>query len=208
MQKNLWFARQIMAFAVVFSFLTVYFGIGVAGLQAQETQQKSRLFEKFKTADAVTSAVRDKSKNFVRVNVKNPNDAKKLAKFGKIVEDYGSFVILAKNKTANLNGDLDFQPVETTVNLPNGKFDPVYNRRAETVAPTSEAAGGKGYYIVQFGGIVKDEWLDSLREVGVEILQYVPHQAFFVYADGEAIQSAVNHSRVRWVGQFVADHKI
>jgi hypothetical protein len=208
MQKNLWFARQIMAFAVVFSFLTVYFGIGASTLRAQETGQKSRLFEKFKNADAVTSAVRDKAKNFVRVNVKSPNDAKKLAKLGKIVEDYGSFVILAKNKTANLTSDLDFQPLETTVNLPNGKFDPVYNKRAETVAPSSEAAGGKGYYIVQFGGIVKDEWLDSLREVGVEILQYVPHQAFFVYADGEAIMNAVNHSRVRWVGQFVADHKI
>ncbi len=209
MQKNLWFARRIIAFAVVLSFLTVYFGIGVSTLHAQETQQKARLFDKFKTADAVTAAVRDKSKSFVRVKVNSPNDAKRIAKLGKVVEDYGSFVIVAKNKTAKFaGGDLEFQPLETTVNLPNGKFEPVYNKPAETVAPTSEAASGKGYYIIQFGGIVKDEWLDSLREVGVEILQYVPHQAFFVYADGEAIVNAANHSRVRWVGQFVAEHKI
>ena len=121
MQKNLWFARQIIAFAVVFSFLTVYFGIGVSTLRAQETQPKARLFDKFKTADAVTAAVRDKSKNFVRVNVKTPNDANKIAKLGKIVEDYGSFVILAKNKTANLPGGAwicDFQDEVTHVRLP------------------------------------------------------------------------------------------
>ncbi len=209
MSRNLWFARQLVAFAVILSFLTVYFGIGVSTLKAQEIKQNANLYKKFSRADTVTNVVRDKSKDFVRVKVGGPNDTQKIAKLGKIVEDYGSFVIVAKNKTAKLRaGDLEFQPVETTINLPNGKFEPVYNKPAETVAPNEPVAGGKGYYIVQFGATVKDEWLDSLREVGVEILQYVPHQAFFVYGEGEAITKAANHSRVRWVGQFVAEHKI
>ena len=47
---------------------------------------------------------------------------------------------------------------------------------------------------------MKDEWLDDIREAGGEILQYIPHQAFFVYADSEAIAKTAGHSRVRWVG--------
>jgi hypothetical protein len=209
MSSILRFARQISAFAVILSFFTIYPAIGVPALKAQEIKQTPGLFEKFNKADAVTNAVRDKSKDFVRVKVGGPNDAQKIAKLGKIVEDYGSFVIVAKNKTANLPAaGLEFQKLETTVNLPNGRFEPVYDKPAETVAPTAAATGGKNYFIVQFAGNVKDEWLDSLREIGVEILQYVPHQAFLVYADGETISKVANHSRVRWVGQFAAAHKL
>src|SRR5215213_7286416 len=155
MFRNLRFARRMSAFAVILSFLAVYVGIGVSPLKAQEI--KPSLFEKFNRADAVTSVVRDKSKDFLRVKVNGPNDAAKIARLGKIVEDYGSFVIVAKNKTAKIPaGTLEFQPLETTVNLPNGKFEPVYNAPPETVAANRSVAGGKDYYIVQFAGTVKD----------------------------------------------------
>jgi hypothetical protein len=208
MTKKLRFAQRITAFAVVASFLTICLGPGTAALKAQELAKKTGLVEKFSRPDAVTTAVRDRSKDFVRVHVSGPNDAAQIAKSGKIVADYGSFVIVAKRKNANFSaGGLEFQPFETTVNLPGGQFEPIYDQPAETIAPNRPVAGGKSYYIVQFAGTVKDEWLDSLRELGVEILQYVPHQAFFVYADGEAISKVADHSRVRWVGQFVADRK-
>ncbi|HEX8249085.1 MAG TPA: S8 family serine peptidase, partial [Pyrinomonadaceae bacterium] len=69
-------------------------------------------------------------------------------------------------------------------------------------------AGGKDYYIVQFAAATKDEWLESLREIGAEIVQYVPHQAFFVYADGATASRITTHSRVRWVGRYAADDKL
>ena len=152
MSKNLWFARQISAFAVLLSFFTVYFGIGAATLKAQELSQKGGLFEKYKKADDVTRAVRDRTKDFVRVKVGGPNDAQKIARLGKIVEDYGSFVIVAKDKTANFRaGNLEFQPLETSINLPHGNFEPVYETRQETVLGSKSVESGKGYYIVQFG---------------------------------------------------------
>ena len=209
MSNHLRIAQRISAFAVILSFLTVFPGIGVSPLSAQEIKQTQKLFDKYSRTDAVTNIVRDRTKDFVRVKVGGPNDAPKIARLGKIVEDYGSFVIVAKNKTAKIrSNELEFQTLETTINLPNGKFEPVYNPPIETVAPSRAVPGGKNYFIVQFAGNVKDEWLDSLREIGVEVLQYVPHQAFFVYADGEAISRVANHSRVRWVGEFVAEHKI
>jgi hypothetical protein len=53
-----------------------------------------------------------------------------------------------------------------------------------------------------------DELLDSLKATGVEVLQYVPHQAFFVYGSGESIALAATHSRVRWVGEFRPEYKL
>jgi hypothetical protein len=209
MSKIWCFARQIAAFSVMVSLFTVFFSFGAAKSNAQEIEQKAVPFEKFSKADAATRAARDKSKDFVRVKISSPNDAKKIARLGTVIEDYGSFAIIAKSKASEFRaGELEFQSLETTINLPNGGFEPVYDAPRETVAPNTEAASGKGYYIVQFTGIVKDEWLDSLRGIGIEVLQYVPHQAFFVYADGEAIGKLNNHSRVRWIGRLAPEHKL
>lgn len=209
MLKTWRFVRQTTSFAVIFSFLFVYIGIGVSSLKAQTLNQKNGLFEKFNKKDSVTKLVRDKSKEFVRVNVSSPNDAQKIAKLGTVIEDYGSFVIVAKNKTANLSSNkLEFQTLDTIISLPNGKFEPIFNPPTETVRANQSVSSEKDYYIVQFGGIVKDEWLDSLREIGVEVLQYVPNQAFFVYADGAAISKLSIHSKIRWIGRYVAERKL
>ena len=39
-------------------------------------------------------------------------------------------------------------------------------------------------------------------------IQYVPHQAFLVYGNSDAIALAANYSRVRWVGRYLADEKV
>ena len=187
----------------------VYFSFGNAETEAQEVTKKVNSFEKFAVNDALTAEIRNKTNEFVRVKINDFGIRAEVLKYGKIVEDYGSFVVIAKNKTANLKrSKLEFQPLETTINLPNAKFEPINNPPSETVRPNSEVTSGKDYYIVQFGSIATDEWLESLRDTGAEVLQYVPHQAFFVYADGETIGKIANHSRVRWVGRYTADQKL
>jgi hypothetical protein len=101
--------------------------------------------------------------------------------------------------------------METTVNLPARRYEPVKTPPAETVRPNRPEninANEKDYYIVQFAAATKDVWLESLREIGAEIVQYVPHQAFFVYADGAMISRNAKHSRVRWVGRYTAGDKL
>ncbi len=173
-------------------------------------QNPKATYQKFANEDEITRAIRSKDIELVRVEIGSPADHRRAAKYGKIINDYGSFVVIAKKRGANINrSGLRTQPIERTVNLPGAKFDPLNEPPTGTVRPnTAEATGEKGYYIVQFGGIVNDEWLDSLRDVGVEFLQYVPHNAFFVYADGNAISKAAAHSRVRWTGAFLPEHKV
>ena len=209
MLKHCRAVQQSISFVVIFALLFINLGIAVSSLNAQNTNPPKELFEKFRKTDAVTNLVRGSSIDFVRVKVSGPNEIRKISKLGTIVEDYGSFVIVAKNKTARLSTTgFEIQPLETSINLPNGKFDPIYDSPAETIKSNQFVSNGKDYFIVQFGGIIKDEWLDSLREIGAEVLQYVSHQAFFVYADGSAIKKLANHSKVRWIGHYVAERKL
>ena len=206
------FVRQVTATILVFAFLIVTFGFGLTPAKAQKQIIKERLFDKYKRIDAITKVVRDKSNEFVNVKIESIEDRAKADKLGTIVEDYGSFVVLAKNKSKAVSASsLEKQLLETTINLPRGKFEPLTDSPAETVSSNSRSAelsAGKNYYVVQVASIAKDEWLKSFEEIGAEVIQYVPHQAFFVYADGEAISKLTNHSRVRWIGKYSAEQKI
>lgn len=186
----------------------IYLTIGSAPQQAQKEEPKVSTFEKFAASDAVTNVIRDRSKEIIRVSLGEGANKADIAKMGTVIKDYGPFVIMAAKKGARIDGaGRTSQKVETSINLPNGAFEPLDHDRTEAVR-AGEAAPGKGYYIVQFGASVTDEWLQSLRDEGIEILQYVPHQAFFVYGEGSAIARAATHSRVRWVGAFTPEQKI
>lgn len=177
--------------------------LGVSGSTQNAKEKDGRVGAgKFAVSDEVTRDIRDGSQAFVRVNVTSQADRDTAARFGRIVEDYGNFVIIAKPRGTDLkNLALDHQQIETSMNAPGAVFDPIKD-------PQANKNDSGGYYIVQFGGIATDEWLDGLRDMGVEILQYVPHNAFFVYASEEAILRAGSHSRVRWVGAFSPEYKI
>jgi hypothetical protein len=196
-------ARECVAFGLVYTLIIMSFGAFPAAAQER------KLFDKFSKADAVTNAVRDKGKILQRVNLRGEAERRNLEKFGKIVEDYGEFVLIATGAKTDLSR-FDAQKIETTVNLPGRKFEPVLAPPAETLRPNVETANSdeKDYFLVQFAGSAKDEWLESLREIGAEVLQYVPHNAFFVYADGEAMTKVAAHSRVRWAGRYLAEDKI
>jgi len=200
------FAVCLMALVAVF---VVTFVLASPKQNAQESAKRSDTYQRFATADAVTADIRDASKVFERVIVKNTADRVAVAKYGRIVADYGAFVVIVKNGNVDLSrSKLEHQPIETSISLPSIKLDPLGDPPAGTVRPGTAAAGTGGYYIVQFGAIAMDEWLDSLRDAGVELLQYVPHNAFYVYGDAAAIAKAASHSRVRWVGAFLPEHKI
>ena len=191
----------------------VYLGITEQPNKAQRRAasappQPTAKFAQFAKSDEVTNDIRDRSKEIVRVQLRSINDKEKATKYGRIVEDFGSFVVIAKNKSADMSrSGLEVQKMETTVHLPGAKFDPVDAAPVETVRPGEGGIGEKEYFVVQVGAIAKDEWLESIRDAGVEVLQYVPHQAFFVYGDRNAIAKVATHSRVRWTGRYSPEQK-
>ncbi|MEO5859436.1 MAG: S8 family serine peptidase [Pyrinomonadaceae bacterium] len=175
--------------------------------QSAQVKRKARAVTKASPADEVTNAIRNPQKSLVRVRVDGQKDREAAAKLGTIVADNESFVLLAADSLPPALSN-DFAKVETSINLPGSSFDPLKSPPAETVSASADAASlGKGYYIVQFGVTATDELLDDLRGAGSTIIQYIPHQAFVVYGDGEAIGRAAAHSRVRWVGRYLPEYK-
>lgn len=176
----------------------------------RRVQDERFLAAKFRGSDAATESFRSDSKILSRIYISTDSDRKKAAQIGAVVADYGKFVVVSKDKSFEAkNYGLEEQEIETTINLPGARFDPIKTTPEGTLRLGPGATGsGKGYYILQFGGTPTDEWLRSVEDAGVEVLQYVPHQAYFVYADSDAIARVANHSRVRWIGRYNNDAKL
>ena len=212
MQRSISRRRGASALFLATVAIVLLMSVGEKPNSAQErpaVRPKAK-FEQFSKPDAVTSDIRDRSKEIVRVQLHSIADRENALKLGRIVEDFGSFIVIAKNKNADMTrSGLDVSRIETTVHLPGASFEPVESVQPETVSPGGEARGaGDRYYVVQFGGIVKDEWLDSVRDAGIEVVQYLPHNAFFVRAEPGEIARVAGHSRVRWVGAYESRHKV
>ena len=192
----------------VAALVAVYFvSETVQKAQSKEPEAPRDLRAEFAKPDAVTDLIRNASAELVRVPVSAPSDRERLSERGKIIADYGSFVIAASNERNGLAGE-GSQRIETTLHLPGRTFEPLAKREELAIEPGNEAESGKGYFVVQFGATASDEWLDSIREVGLEVVQYVPHQAFLVYGDHSAAVKAAGHSRVRWVGRYLPEHRL
>ncbi len=209
--------QSFHAFRPVVISLAAVVGIAVwLGFSGEPQKAQSRKISptvpintKFLHADQITAEVRKGSNDLIRVPVSNMAERRRAAKLGRIVDDYGSFVTVSADQTIDLSRfGAEAQKIESSINLPGMSFEPLDNPPIETVHSGSPSKSGKGYYIVQFGTVATDELLDSLRGLGLEVLQYVPHNAFFVYGEPEAAVRAVEHSRVRWVGAFSPRQKI
>lgn len=196
------------AVVLVFAYLAV--DLPQKAQEKSSAAQPFAAYNKFSRRDALTDEIRSSSKELVRVEINNDAERTAIARSGSVVQDFGSFAIVAKTKGSVLPvSGAESRRIAGKVYLPGASFDPISSLPAETVPEgVNSLSEEKGYYVVQFGGIPTDEWLNSVRDAGVEILQYVPDQAFFVYGDGAAISRVASHSRVRWVGRYASEQRL
>ncbi len=186
------------------------------GTEANASGQPHPITRSVRTgADDATLAARDASKRLLRLTVRNDDDRVAAAKLGTLIEDYGSFVVVAvdeKDIKAARKLAQDSDLVDTKINLRGRSFDPLREKLPEQSATADgllkEPASGGDYFLVQFAATARDEWLEEIRAAGAEILQYVPNQAFFVYATPEAMALIAEHPRVRWTGAFHPSYKL
>ena len=213
MSINRRFVFRVSVGLLAVIFLSFFLGSDAATQNAQEQKSAAvaEKFRKFETPDNITRLMRDDSKEFAIARFNDESERSAIYETGNVIEDYGSFILVANDKSQKIaDFGAELQKLETTINLPNGKFEPFTDESSQTISADAlkADASGKNYYIVQFGGIAKGEWLESLRQIGVEIVQYVPHQAFIVYGDAAAIGKIANHSKVRWAGKYAEQQKI
>jgi hypothetical protein len=83
---------------------------------------------------------------------------------------------------------------------------------AKTARKAVATFSGKRMHLIQFVGPVQSGWHKALRETGVQILNYVPENAYLVYGDATALAKLQNlaglSAAVQWDGDYQNDYKI
>lgn len=148
----------------------------------------------------------------VRLSLRATGDRIEGAKFGRLVDDYGSYVVLSVPagalQTMRRSG-MDVEPLAENIGLGAFVFDP-----AEGAPPLPprlrdhEDGPEPRYYLVQFRGPIREEWLAELKRSGVEPIHYAPDNAMVVRATPPQIAAATRGPEVRWRDLFHPAYKL
>ncbi len=136
----------------------------------------------------------------------------------RVIADYGSYKLmeadtamaqsLAPSAQVELRDDnnlilLHARPLDTT----SAEVKALRGQRARKSAKTSS----KGMWLVQFAGPIKPEWYGSMLNTGVEIVNYIPNNAYLVYGDADTLSRLQNWARessfVQWDGDYRSEFK-
>ncbi|MEW6129100.1 MAG: S8 family serine peptidase [Acidobacteriota bacterium] len=105
--------------------------------------------------------------------------------------------------------DENFMGVEQSANADTDNLTLPLHRK--------EIAGEARLRLIQFAGPIKQDWLDRLQSTGVEIIGYVPNNAYLIRENADSsllIASAINdfarrnQAFIQWEGEFKSEYKI
>lgn len=134
------------------------------------------------------------------------------AQGGRLVEDYGGFKIYNLPQiTANLPRSAELMEDYNSILL---NSIPLNTARGEMQAARRSVGtfSGKRMHLVHFAGPILPAWRQALLDAGVEIVTYIPQNAYLVYGDAGSIARvqamAGQAPQVQWDGEYLADYKI
>jgi hypothetical protein len=211
MRNHIFRSRSILVTAAAVVAVCLWLGFGGNEQEARmhNAEPVITVDQKFSQADNVTASIRSASRSAIYVPVSSKADIDAVRSRATVISEHGSFVIASATSSAKVSsfGEGAYK-LDQKIALPGASFDPVIDPPANTVHAGGPERAGKGYYVVQLGGIATDDVLNSLRGSGLDVIQYVPNNAFLVYGEGEAAGLASSNSRVRWVGEYIPEWKI
>lgn len=103
-------------------------------------------------------------------------------------------------------------PGEGLIRLNAGFIDPASKQADSLRGPVAKTAG-RQLHLVQYEGPIQRGWYEALEAAGVQIVDFIPDNAYLVYGDTEALARVQDLGRaaasgVRWEGRFDAELKI
>jgi hypothetical protein len=155
------------------------------------------------SSKTVSTEVRVRRPQLLRIWTPNEADKTAVRAFASGVEDHGTFVVAEADVAGVAQKGLDFEVLPRSIHLPGATFEPP-NDRGMRFRPTD----GPGYYVVQFSSLITSADLDAVERAGGTVIQYVPHQAYFVYAGPAAADRISRMGRVRWLGRYLPEQKV
>jgi hypothetical protein len=122
----------------------------------------------------------------------------------KVLEDYGAFV-LAEAPVGDIPALqqsylIATLPERSVVSLPGVRFDTL--REPVQINPALQSSDSDPYFLVQFYGPTKAEWVQDLEQMGVTFLGYHPNFTFLVRMEPALAPKIASAHAVQWVGRF------
>ena len=152
-----------------------------------------------------------------KLSVSNPEVSRKLAAMGaQLIADYGTYQLWAPSDAAA--SAMVAEPGATVVagedviELSAGAINTALVPPSPTKGLAAEDFSGKRLHLVQFAGPIKPEWHASLVKAGLQIVAYVPRNAYLVYGSsvplGQFRATTAGAPYVQWEGAYLPEHKI
>jgi hypothetical protein len=134
------------------------------------------------------------------------------AQGGQIVADYGGFKLYAVDaNTTNLPSSAEGRNAYNSILLNAGQIDtsrPAAQARRATVGEFA----GKRLHLIQFAGPIQPAWRTELLQAGVEVVNYIPYNAYLVYGDAASVaraqKLAATAPHIQWDGAYGVEYKI
>jgi hypothetical protein len=137
-----------------------------------------------------------------------------LAAGGRLVADYGSFQLYEAAEMAAPGaggGEVEPRDEYNTIFL-NAKQLDTSSAEVQALRRSAGSFAGKRLHLVQFVGPVQPAWRDALLASGVELVTYIPENAYLVYGDARAITQlqnvAATAAYIQWEGAFLDEYKV
>jgi hypothetical protein len=134
--------------------------------------------------------------------------------------DYGSFsvvdaddALLAKAKGF---GDVEIHDEYNVISLNAVEINTTSDAARELHARNVEGGGkraatGKQLQLIQFSGPVRDEWMKEVTATGVQIVDYIPNNAYLVYGDSNslnAMRTLGARGGIQWAASYESYLKV
>ncbi len=149
----------------------------------------------------------------VKVRVPCAGWTPELSSYGaRIVGDYSVFLVL-EIPVSSLPMAINAE-VLTEANLILLNAGPIDTTSlvAKQLQNPRETFEGRALHLVHFAGPIRPNWMDELVATGVQIVTYIPSNAYLVYGDTNQIASLQNlasvHPDVQWNGAYLDEYKI
>src|SRR5882724_8417633 len=151
-----------------------------------------------------------------KVRVTDPEMSRQLSGAGgRLIADYGSFQVLDVDEAtaASLAGQegVEVHPDYDLIMLNAGPIDTT-SPQAAALRGRQGAFAGKRLHLIQFAAPVQEPWLDAVRKTGVQVVAYIPANAFLVYGEAASLNQLQLISQtspfVQWDGAYLDTYKI
>ncbi len=141
-----------------------------------------------------------------------------LGQGGTLLADYGTFSLwrVPTSKVSQLTASSQISIAQhdmDTVYLRDGAIDTRANTTPNVAADLQQLRTAEAqFWMIQFVGPVKDDWLKAVTKTGAELVMYMPSNAYVVWADGQAVKGlqdmAAADKFVQWAGPYHPAYRI